>query len=181
MAAAHKLIIGLGNPGTEYERTYHNVGALALDALATLLSDNSAPQWKIHKKLFSYLQTGDRIFVKPLTFMNESGKSVREAIRKFGVLPEDIILLQDDSDLPLGTFKISRGHGAAGHHGVESVIAALGKNDFTRVRIGIRLKHETIRKKAEEFILKPITKYAADVLRQTFLSVAEGLKEKSFI
>jgi len=78
-----------------------------------------------YKKLFIYAQIPGWIFVKPLTFMNVSGMAVREASRKFNIPPDDIVILHDDSDLPLGTWKISRGRGAAGHHGVESAIAAL--------------------------------------------------------
>ena len=142
-------------PGAEYENTYHNAGARALDAIARdPFGADGAPRWEAHKKLFAYAQIAGWIFVKPLTFMNESGTAVREAARKFNVPPENIVLLHDDSDLPLGTWKISRGRGAAGHHGVESAIAALGTNDFTRIRIGIRPESERVRKKAEEFVLR---------------------------
>ena len=85
-------------------------------------------------------------------------------------------MLHDDSDLPLGEWKIARARGAAGHHGVESVIAALGTNDFTRVRIGIRPPSEITRKKAEEFVLKRITKSAATTLQKVVQAVTEKLR-----
>lgn len=172
---APTLIIGLGNPGADYENTYHNAGALAMDVVASSLPEGGALRWKVHKKLFAYTRIRNWVFAKPLTFMNISGAVVREAARKFTVLPENIIILHDDSDLPLGTWKISRAQGAAGHHGIESVIAALGTNDFTRIRIGIRPPRETKRKKAEDFVLRQITKSSANTLAQVFTAIAKTL------
>ena len=173
------LIVGLGNPGEEYANTYHNAGMVALGAMATSFFPDGAPRWETHKKLFAHARAGNWILVQPLTFMNVSGAAVREAARKFSVPPEQVIVLHDDSDLPLGEWKIARARGAAGHHGVESVIAALGTNDFTRVRIGIRPPHETTRKKAEEFVLKPITKGAAVTLQKVVGAITEKLQSIS--
>lgn len=170
------LIVGLGNPGTDYANTYHNAGMVALGAMVASLFPDSTPRWETHKKLFTHTRAGNWIFVQPLTFMNVSGAAVREAARKFSVPPERIIVLHDDSDLPLGEWKIARARGAAGHHGVESVIAALGTNDFTRVRIGIRPPSEITRKKAEEFVLKRITKSAATTLQKVVQAVTEKLR-----
>lgn len=175
--AAPRLIIGLGNPGKEYENTYHNAGARALAAIAASLEHDGAPRWEVHKKRFASARIAGWIFVKPFAFMNESGAAVREAVRKFNASPENIVLLHDDSDLPLGTWKVSRGRGAAGHHGVESAIAALGTNNFARIRIGIRPEHERVRSRAENFVLKPITKSAAAILEKTFASIADALQK----
>jgi PTH1 family peptidyl-tRNA hydrolase len=174
------LVIGLGNPGTDYENTYHNVGALAVDELSTAMMNGGGTRWETYKKLFSYTQTDGWIFVKPLTFMNVSGAAARAAARKFDLPPEHMVVIHDDSDLPLGTFKISRARGAAGHHGIESIVAALGTNDFTRVRIGIRPPHEIKRKKAEDLVLKTITKSSAAVLREVFAAAGEKLKNNIF-
>jgi PTH1 family peptidyl-tRNA hydrolase len=176
MATATTLIIGLGNPGADYENTYHNAGALALRALAASCPDGNTEHWEVHKKLFAYMKAGDRIFARTLTFMNVSGTAVREAARKFSVLPENIIILHDDSDLTLGTWKISRARGAAGHHGIESIVAALETNDFTRIRIGIRPPHEKERKKAEDFVLKRITKSSTLVFKKVFAEIADALE-----
>jgi PTH1 family peptidyl-tRNA hydrolase len=176
MDSGARLVIGLGNPGTDYENTYHNAGMIALGAMATSLSPNGTPHWETYKKLFTCARVGNWIFMKPLTFMNVSGAAVREATRKFNVSPEHIIVLHDDSDLPLGTWRISHARGAAGHHGVESVIAALGTNDFTRVRIGIRPPRETTRRKADDFVLKQITKSSAAVLLNVVTAVMEKLQ-----
>ena len=175
------LMVGLGNPGTEYENTYHNAGTRALSAIASSLARGTALRWGTHKKLFISAEADGVVFVKPLTFMNVSGAAVREAARKFRIPPERTILFHDDSDLPLGTWKISRGRGAAGHHGVESVIAALGTNDFTRVRIGIRPANERSRSKAGTFVLRKVTKNADVIFKKTFGEIAKELSEKKLI
>lgn len=129
-----KLIIGLGNPGEKYDNTRHNLGFRVVD----LLTENSADAFKLDKKLKSeILKDGDNIFVKPQTFMNNSGMGVKLVVDYFKVPLSDVILIHDELDLPLGKIKIRLGGGGSGHHGVESVIEALGSPDFTRVRLGI--------------------------------------------
>ncbi len=152
MRARKKLVVGLGNPGPEFANTYHNAGALAVRAMAGGLA------WKSHKKLFSYAAAADgTTFILPLVFMNESGRAVREAMKKFKAAPEDLTVIHDDSDLPLGAYKVSIGRGAAGHKGARSVMDALRSKDFTRIRIGIRNPRERQRKKAGEFVLGSIS------------------------
>jgi PTH1 family peptidyl-tRNA hydrolase len=158
---AKKIIVGLGNPGVEYEITYHNVGLLALQAFAP------KGVWKKHANLFTYLATQDAVFIHPLTYMNESGKAVRAAIKKYNANAEELVVLHDESDLMTGDYKISVARNAAGHKGIQSIIDLLGTNAFTRIRIGIRSPREVIRKKAGDFALKPIA--IAD--RKTFARV----------
>jgi len=179
MKSGIRLVVGLGNPGAKYENTYHNAGMAAMEAIAAVFSLDGAPFWETHKKLFAYTQADGWVFMKPLLYMNESGTAVREASRKFEVPPENIILLHDDSDLPIGAWKSSRGRGAAGHHGVESAIAALGTNDFTRIRIGIRPQNERTRKKAGEFVLRKVTKTSAEIFKKMFDEIADELKEEA--
>jgi PTH1 family peptidyl-tRNA hydrolase len=156
-----KIIVGLGNPGKEYEHTYHNVGIMALDAIATdLEKDGEALVWNTHKHLFRAATVENVVLVAPLTFMNESGGAVREALKKYNALPADLIVLHDESDLAIGTYKISSDRSSAGHRGVQSIIDALGSQDFVRGRIGIRPASEAKRKKASAFVLAPIS--AAD-------------------
>jgi PTH1 family peptidyl-tRNA hydrolase len=165
-----KLIIGLGNPGAEYENTYHNVGALAVEELAGASSEGRGLNWKTHKKIFSYLSNlqspiSNLIFIRSLVFMNESGLAAKEALKKFNAVPEDLIVIHDDSDLVLGEFKISRGQSSAGHKGVQSVIDHLGTSEFERIRIGIR---EQRREKAGEFVLNQITPRDKAMLEKVF-------------
>lgn len=159
------MIVGLGNPGAEFKETYHNAGALALKAIAT-------GTFEPHKKLFEYALGDGLVFVQPLIFMNESGRAVREAMKKFKAAPKDLVVLHDDSDLPLGAYQISWSKGAAGHKGVQSIMDALHTKSFTRVRIGIRRVKEVRRKKAEEFVLKKISRKDKKTLEATFQNIA---------
>jgi peptidyl-tRNA hydrolase, PTH1 family len=169
MKAPLTLIVGLGNPGDDLAHTYHNVGAEMVTALA--------PQtWKTYKKLFRYASAGNVAFVVPLTFMNGSGVAVKEAMKKFGARPADLIIVHDESDLALGSYKISSGQGAAGHKGVQSIIDAIHTKDFMRVRIGIRPASEVRRKKAEEFVLAKVKPGDVRILQKVFVEIEEELK-----
>jgi peptidyl-tRNA hydrolase, PTH1 family len=176
-----KIIVGLGNPGKEYERTYHNAGAQALLTIAKEAAQESFSgemlAFKKHKQYFVYAQAANLVFVLPLTFMNESGVAVKEALKKFGVDAPDLIVLHDESDLTVGTYKIAQGRGAAGHKGVQSIMDALESNDFTRVRIGIRPAREAHRKKAEEFVLAKIKPADEKELEKVFSIIAKEIRE----
>lgn len=148
------LIAGLGNPGNEYENTYHNIGILALEYLSKK-NLSAARKMKPIRGLFEYTKTNGVAWIKPLVFMNESGKAVAEAGRFFKIKPEEMIIIHDDSDLHIGDFKISFGLGSAGHKGIESIIKQLGTKNFFRVRIGIRPpgENQKRRRKASELVL----------------------------
>jgi PTH1 family peptidyl-tRNA hydrolase len=163
-----RLIIGLGNPGKEYEKTYHNVGILFIENKIPPNSKFQIP----NSKNFEHLKTNILILVKPKTFMNESGKAVKEAIKYFKVKPEELLIVHDDSDIELGKYKISFGRGSAGHKGVQSIIDALGAKNFWRLRIGIGKaeseRRQAMEKKAGEFVLKKITKEDLKILEKVF-------------
>ncbi|MEK7212646.1 MAG: aminoacyl-tRNA hydrolase [Patescibacteria group bacterium] len=132
-----KLIVGLGNPGKEYANTYHNVGYLTLDHIGRWLRITG--KWdRPSGKKFTYLKDGELIMVKPLTFMNESGAAVRQALAYFKCELQEILIIHDDSDIALGKYKLVSGRGPAGHRGILSIIAALGTKNFARLRLGIR-------------------------------------------
>ena len=135
-----KLIIGLGNPGSRYERTWHNAGFMALDALAKQLG---APRFREQKKFSAEIveaptAAGKGLLIKPQTFMNNSGRAVQVLLRFYRCSPADLWVLHDEIDLPLGAIKLSLGASAAGHRGVQSIIDAIGSQQFARVRIGIQ-------------------------------------------
>ncbi len=164
-----KILIGLGNPGVEYENTYHNAGALAIEKIADILSLEGDKTIKKNSAFFSSheigMSNGDLfIFVRPKTFMNESGLAVKSALKYFSAHPSEIVVFHDDSDLPLGTVKVSESSNLAGHRGLISVKNEIGVSDFKRIRIGIRNPEEKVRKKAEEFVLKNISKAKKDLL-----------------
>lgn len=180
-----KILIGLGNPGAQYENTYHNAGALAV----TKIMDDLLPEANAIKEkgspLFSSteikLSDGETyIFIRPKTFMNESGLAIKAVLKYFSAKPGEIIIFHDDSDLLLGTVKVSNSGNLAGHHGLISVRNETEISNFTRVRIGIRNPDEKTRKKAEEFVLKNIPKTKLTILLgKEFIEGWLALRKKS--
>ena len=166
-----RLIVGLGNPGAAYKNTYHNVGMMAADWLTKKAPSSAA--WKKAGDVFEYTRIGNFIMIKPLVFMNESGKAVVKAKKKFGVRNEEILVIHDESDIRLGTAKVSFGRSSAGHRGVASVIQELRGQNFWRMRIGVR--SEKNKKKAMEFVLKKISFLDQKKLEEVFLDISEGL------
>lgn len=131
-----KLIAGLGNPGGQYAETRHNVGFLLLDSLAEDLKLDFRPKFQ---GLVAETQiSGEKIYLlKPQTFMNLSGRSVRELTQFYKLRPEDILVVYDDMDLPLGRLRLRNSGSAGGHNGIKSMLAELGTEDFWRLKIGI--------------------------------------------
>jgi len=132
-----RLIVGLGNPGDSYQGTRHNIGFQALDALADehhVAFVDSKWQAEIAKTM---LWGQPVILVKPLTYMNESGRPVGQIASYYRVQPADIIVLHDDLDLALARIKVVVDRGAGGHNGIISLITHLGSRQFVRIRIGI--------------------------------------------
>ncbi len=132
-----KLIIGLGNPGDEYESTRHNIGFMVLDKLARDLTPGE-PVWKKDEKR-NVLTTkiGDILLVKPQTFMNNSGFAVKALLDFYKLAPSDVWIVHDDMDLPLEKIKIREKGSSAGHNGVQSIIDQLKTDTFVRFRLGI--------------------------------------------
>lgn len=142
-----KLIVGLGNPGSKYESTRHNVGFIVLDHLLKDLEPVNKSNWTTENKLKSDIYILDYqaksgvaekvILAKPLTYMNNSGMAVGLIARFYKIKPIDIWVVHDDLDLPLGFLKIRFGGGTAGHHGLDSILETLGTDKFWRFRMGI--------------------------------------------
>ena len=131
-----KLIVGLGNPGYEYHLTPHNLGFMAVDRLAEMCRAEFSRR-EAHAKIASARFHGEQVVLaKPQTFMNLSGVSVSGLLRSLDVPLEDLIVLVDDVDLPLGSLRVRPKGSAGGHNGLKSVIGALGTDLFTRVRMG---------------------------------------------
>lgn len=132
-----KLVVGLGNPGEKYEHNRHNVGFVVVDKLSTQYAVRS-DQWKLNKKFESVMiQTDQLIIAKPQTFMNESGRAVGKIKNFYKIELEDIFIVHDDLDIPLGNYKIQHAKGPRVHYGVNSVEREVGSEDFWRVRIGV--------------------------------------------
>lgn len=137
-----KLIVGLGNPGKEYEQTWHNVGFMVLDQFSQKETGRFLA-CKNGKKFKAELCEDNNelekiILAKPQTFMNESGQSVKLLANFYKIKTQDIWIIHDDIDLPLGEIRISHNASAAGHKGVQSIIDQLGGQEFARFRLGIK-------------------------------------------
>ena len=138
MAQDIVMVVGLGNPGADYENTRHNAGALFVEALARAAGQTLRPEKKYHG-LYARIQWQglDLHLLNPTTFMNRSGLAIKALADFFKIQPQQILIAHDELDLPPGTAKLKKGGGHGGHNGLRDTIAHLGTNDFQRLRIGI--------------------------------------------
>lgn len=153
------LIVGLGNPGKKFEKARHNLGFRVIDALKNEMSD------------------GDIVLLKPQTFMNNSGLAVKSVIKNLKLRIKNLFVIHDDIDIPLGKIRISKGRGAAGHKGVESIIKELKTKDFIRFRIGIKPKFSILNSKSlEEFVLQKFNKEEEKIIKEAVQKTIEAIK-----
>ncbi len=125
------LIVGLGNPGAQYEKTRHNVGFMLVDEMVK-------ESWKEEKKFKALVaRSADTIFAKPLTFMNLSGEAVSKIASFYKIEPQNIVVIHDEVDFPFLEWKLQLGKDSAGHKGVEDIMERLGTQAFWRVRVGV--------------------------------------------
>jgi len=150
------LIVGLGNPGPEYVGTYHNIGRRAVEELVR--RRGAASFARVSRITAEATRVDAHTFAYPVVYMNESGPAVRALLDFYKLQPEQLLVVHDDADLPLGEVRIAFGRGDAGHHGIQSVIGALGTEAFHRARIGIRTPapEGAPRLEAGDFVLKHI-------------------------
>ena len=132
-----KLIVGLGNPGKQYEQTRHNIGFIVIDKLAEKLNIQ-LHQAKFKGLFGSGLVEGEKVLLlKPLTYMNLSGESIRAIMDFYQIDIEDLVVIYDDLDLPAGRIRLRQRGSAGGHNGIKSTISHLGTQEFNRIRVGI--------------------------------------------
>ncbi|MFH0846812.1 MAG: aminoacyl-tRNA hydrolase [Chloroflexota bacterium] len=173
-----KLIVGLGNPGKEYAASRHNVGFSCVGYFA-----------RQHKIALTGKQAHARVgqgeisgipvlLARPYTFMNQSGKAVKALVKKYGISLEDIIVIHDDMDLPLGKIRLRMGGSSAGHKGINSITSELGSQDFARVRVGIG-RPDNADDKCEtdmiDYVLSPFTPGEKAVIAEIIPRVSEAL------
>jgi len=152
-----KLIVGLGNPGIEYQFTPHNIGFLVVDRIAS--ERGVEIRNRQCRALTARIQVGDEpvLLAKPETYMNLSGLSVRELVAEYDLKPEaDLVVVQDELDFPLGTLRIQTRRSSAGHNGIESIIGALGTQDFLRIRMGVAPERKVT--DGQSYLLSPFRK-----------------------
>jgi PTH1 family peptidyl-tRNA hydrolase len=170
-----KLIVGLGNPGEEYERTPHNMGFLVVDRIAS--ERGVEIRNRQCRALTARIQVGDEpvLLAKPETYMNLSGLSVRELVAEYDAKPDsDLIVIQDELDFPLGTLRIHTRRSSAGHNGIESIIGALGTQDFLRIRIGVAPERKV--EDGQSYLLSPFRKADVAVVDQMIDTAVEAVK-----
>ncbi len=170
-----KLIVGLGNPGVEYAFTPHNLGFLAVDRIANGCGVEVRNRQCHALTGRAVIGSETVLLAKPETFMNLSGNSVRELVEKNEIRPEeDLIVIQDELDFPLGTLRIHRNRSSAGHNGIESVIAALGMQDFLRIRLGVAPERKI--SDGMSYLLSPLRKAELEVVNTVLETAAEAVK-----
>ncbi|TAL50006.1 aminoacyl-tRNA hydrolase [Patescibacteria group bacterium] len=173
-----KAIIGLGNPGKEYENTRHNVGFLVLDKLAKRYEGKFKSKRSLEAEMTEVMIDDERILlVKPQTFMNASGRVLTAVLSTFPVKLEDVVVVYDDADLPFGDVRSKENGSSAGHRGMESILSALPKgSSLSRVRVGIgRPTHPDI--PLDEFVLGRWTEMEEKALPATINSAIEKVLE----
>jgi PTH1 family peptidyl-tRNA hydrolase len=170
-----KLIVGLGNPGIEYQFTPHNLGFLVVDQIANEFGVEIRNRQC--RALTGRVVIGSEtvLLAKPETFMNLSGISVRELVSKHDVrVEEDLTVIQDELDFPLGTIRIQRKRSSAGHNGIESIISSLGTNDFLRIRMGVAPERKI--EDGMSYLLSPFRKAQLKVVDEMLEVAASAVK-----
>jgi len=170
-----KLIVGLGNPGIEYELTPHNLGFQVIDVLADDLKVDLRNRQC--KALTARAQIGQEpvVLAKPETYMNLSGLAVGDLVEKLEIRPEeDLIVVQDELDFSFGTLRIQRARSSAGHNGIESIIDSLGTKDFLRIRIGVAPEYKP--RDGKEYLLAPLRPAQLKAIEPVLVDAAEAVK-----
>lgn len=179
-----KLVVGLGNPGEQYIGTRHNLGFLIVDEYIKKHLDvkSSSKFWSREDKFKAEVgKIEEVLFARPQTYMNRSGMSISAIANYYKISPNDIIIIHDELDLPIGQIKIRLGGAAAGHHGVESIIEALNTDKFVRLRLGIgTLKALSGERKnnsfsAEKFVLNPFTQKENAIIKKIIKQALKAL------
>ena len=195
------LLVGLGNPGKEYERTRHNAGFLFVDYFFEKYREEFGfSDWKLQKKMKSEISVGKIksgvtgrlklspigeslrsdgkiILMKPRTFMNLSGEAVSAAVKYYKLKLENFIVTHDEIDLALGKYKMSKNSSSAGHNGVQNIIDMLGTKDFTRLRIGVDNRADK-QIATEKYVLGKFTAAEMKILKKILPEISEELIKK---
>lgn len=163
-----KLFVGLGNPGEQYFETRHNVGFWWID----FIGQNHKLSLKNSKKYFGefskHNEDGEVFFLKPSTFMNDSGKSVQALAKFYKIEPEEILVIHDELDIQPGTAKLKLGGGHGGHNGLKSIQTSLGSNNFWRLRIGVG--HPGDKSKVIGYVLNKPSKIEMQLIQESIIN-----------
>lgn len=167
-----KAIIGLGNPDKEHERTRHNAGFRVVEELAGRLG----AQWESSEKFFAEIaRAGDVLLVKPQTYMNASGRAVQAVTQFYKIAPEDVVVVHDDLDIPLGGVKFARGSGPKAHNGLLSIYEMLGTQDFWHLRLGVDGRGGNSTMPGSAYVLAPFDEQEEPVVDRAVVQAVETL------
>ena len=178
------VIVGLGNPGSRYDLTRHNAGFDILDNLRQVME---CPAYTSNKRIFADVcKATEKLFLKPQTFMNESGRAVRSALEFYKIIPQasqeggfhNLFVIHDDLDLPLGTYKIQYGIGPKGHNGLLSIYQHLGTQNFWHVRIGIDSRAGDRTMPPQTYVLEKFTPQELEKFNQVKFELVKELQQK---
>jgi peptidyl-tRNA hydrolase, PTH1 family len=171
------LVVGLGNPGIEYQWTPHNAGFLAIDRLAQRTGAVVSNRRCRALTATTRIAGRDVVLAKPETFMNLSGLSVRALVEEFGAGRQNLLVLYDELALPLGTLRVRAGGSSGGHNGAGSINGALGTEEWARIRIGVGPDGlETASRRGKDYLLTPMRKKELAVLDEVLDRVAEAVE-----
>jgi PTH1 family peptidyl-tRNA hydrolase len=171
------LVIGLGNPGIEYQWTPHNAGFLAIDRIAEQTGATVNNRRCRAMTATTRIAGREVVLAKPGTFMNLSGLSVRALVEEFGATRQDVLILYDELALPLGTLRVRAGGSSGGHNGARSINGALGTEEWARIRIGVGPDGlETASRRGKDYLLTPMRKKELAVLDEVLDRVAEAVE-----
>lgn len=177
-----KIIVGLGNPGDKYEQTRHNAGFMAVDFILhygdVFMAEKPSHEFKSEMHTWG---DGDRklIFLKPQTFMNDSGLALKLILNFYKVnIAEDLLVIHDDVDLPLGTLRVSNDSSSAGHNGVKSVFNEIGTQNFHRLRVGVETRAARTDMPTDAFVLQNFSDDELKTIKEVALPQARTEVEK---
>ena len=165
------ILVGLGNPGDKYSATKHNFGFWVIDSIIK----KSSLKLKVGKGDYLYAQHEESFLVKPTSYMNHSGVAIKQILNYYKASIEDLIVIYDDIDLPLGTIRFRDKGGPAGHRGIENIIYQLGSESFIRLRLGIAIEGLHMRP-SERYVLSPFPKEYKDELDLVINKSVDGLE-----
>ena len=169
-----KLIAGLGNPGKEYAETRHNSGFMAIDCLAAKAGVSiTSEKWNALTAVCR-IEGQPVLLMKPLTYMNNSGSAVSQAVNFYKIEPEDILILHDDMDLPVGSVRIRKKGSSGGQKGMKSIMQCLGTDDIARIRIGVGHSRHGEHDLVPDWVLSSVPKAERDVFQNAIKTAAEA-------
>jgi PTH1 family peptidyl-tRNA hydrolase len=164
-------IAGLGNYGDRYARTRHNIGFMVVEALAGRLG-LQLRQGKLYMTARGSVEGGEAVLIEPLTFMNRSGLAVKDAMKRFGVPPRELIVIHDDMDMETGRLKLRKSGSSGGHKGIQSIIEVIGTEDFIRVKVGIG---RDVEMPPERYVLRKFRRAELPAVKEAIKTASEAV------